>query len=342
MRAGARPPPGPGKSGGAAGRATTKSYHPPQSASTPWRPGRERVVQSRWDTDPNRTRYNYVTPDFAIGSAGGGDYGAQDKMIGVELASPKKLPVLAIMPDATDSPYGKEKTLDKSGHPKPTHLPMRPVCVQEKGTVLAMLDLDTSGVPETRSIATNVLLPAAADAITLDGRRVSTAAEFEQPAPPDSVVGVREGNAGVAIRVFHADGLGGQKAAVVLKADAAGLKEGVARLAVYHYRGEPRAFGKAGGPSGDKGGKGQPDTHVRVGLLIVAGRCATDGDFQALVRRREGGEGWFGGGKREMAGRGGGRGRYPGGGEGPGAQEAGGTPGERPGGRAASVDGQRR
>jgi hypothetical protein len=255
-----------------------KAYHPPQGlydlAAEP-----QRVIESRSDTDASRTRYNFITPEFAIGSASGGDYGQQDKLIGVEVASTRKLPVMAIIPDAFDAPYGRFKTPDGSGHDKPTHLRYRPVAVQSMGVMLALLDVDAGDAPQTRSIATNVLLPAAADAITLDSRRVPMTDEFEKPAPLNSVIGVREGKAGVAIRVFQAQGLAGQEAVSLLKADAAGLKDGVARLAIYHYRGDPRTFAV---PGAKKGAYGPP---IRVGLIMAAAHCDSDADFDALLTR---------------------------------------------------------
>ena len=229
----------------------------------------ERVVRQRWDTQPGADRYHYVTPDYAIGSSSG-NYGPQDRLLAVALASGKDLPVISMMPDVFDEPYGKHKTKDRSGHDKPTHLPLNATAVQDSGAVLALLDLDAAKAAETASLATNVLLPARADALVLDGNSVSAGAPFAMPARADGVVGVREGKAGVAVRVFRADGCAGQEPTLVLQADQVGLEGGAARLTAYHYRGPERKL---------------EDAHVRVGLLFLAGRCEGEKEFADLLER---------------------------------------------------------
>ncbi len=167
----------------------------------------ERVVAGRYDPPPYRDRYNYLTPDFAIGSATG-DYGPQDKMVNITLKSAKEgFPEITVVPDVFDEPYGKARRKDRSGHSKPVHLPLHPTTVQEKGALLVMLDLDLSK-EDAEKIATNVILPAEADEIRQTG----------------SVTGVREGKAAVAIRILAAG--------AELKKD--GLKWKSARLALYH------------------------------------------------------------------------------------------------------------
>jgi hypothetical protein len=216
----------------------------------------ERVVVSRWDANPERVRYTYLTPDYAIGHANG-DYNAQDKMVSIELASEKEnFPAITIAPDTTDQPYGKLKTKDRSGHNKPKHLPLHPEAVQEKGLLRAVLNLDKSA-----DLATHIVLPARADRIVLDGGIVKADQPFEKTGGPASVVGIREGNAAVAIRIFHADG---DQPRFVLQADPEGLRWGAARYTVYHR---------------------WIDRRVRVGLLIAAARCVNDREFADLIRR---------------------------------------------------------
>ena len=217
----------------------------------------EREVRSRWDANPDRDRYAYLTPEFAIGYANG-DYNAQDKMIAVELASSKEsLPAIAVVPDATDQPYGKLKSKDRSGHNKPKHNPLHPTIVQDKGTLTAVLNLDGSA----ENLATNIILPAQADRIVLDSESVRADQPFAKAAGSETVVGVREGNAGVAIRIFHADG---GKPEFVLQADREGLRWGAARYTVYHHL---------------------RDRHIRVGLLIMAAKCVNDRDLADLVSK---------------------------------------------------------
>ena len=243
-------------------------YHPPAEilklASVP-----ERVVRSRWRTEPGRDRYNYITPDFAIGSTNY-HYGNHDKLIDVELGRDPALPVAYIAPDTSDQPYGRLKSPDRSGHGKPYHLALNAASVQEKGAMLVLLDLDPSTQPPAPSLATNVVLPARGTSLWLDMDRVAAAAPFERAAEIGSVIGVRAGGAGLAVRVLSAEGARGRPPEVVLKADPAGLAEGVARLAIYHYRGSEAKI---------------EETHVRVALLLFAEKCGTEAALAALMRR---------------------------------------------------------
>jgi hypothetical protein len=229
----------------------------------------QRVVRQRWDTQPWADRYHYLTPHFSMGSSSG-NYGPQDMLLTVRLDSAKDLPVISVIPDVFDEPYGLHRTKDRTGHNKPTHLPLNATAVQHEGTLLALLDLDASKAPATASLATNVLLPAQADALVVDGEKVAADRPFERVLGKDSVVGVREGGSGVAIRFFHADGCGGQPPAYRLKAEEAGLKNGAARLVAYHHSGPEKKL---------------DDRHVRVGVLILARRCDGDAPFAALLKQ---------------------------------------------------------
>jgi len=217
----------------------------------------ERTVLSRWDMNPDRDRYTYLTPELAIGYANGA-YNAQDKMIAVELASAKEnFPAITVVPDATDQPYGKLKSKDRSGHNKPKHFALHPTIVEDKGTLTAVLNLDKSA----EGVATNIILPAKADRIMLNGESVRADQPFSKAGGPDAVIGVREGNAGVAIRIFHADG---EKPGFVLQADREGLRWGAARYTVYHHL---------------------RDRRIRVGLVIMAAKCTSDRELAELMRK---------------------------------------------------------
>jgi hypothetical protein len=228
----------------------------------------ERTIEQVWDEDRTHDRYNYITPQFAIGGANG-DYGPQDKMIEIELASAKNLPGISVVPDGFDAPYGLVRTKDRSGHNKPTHIPLHLTTVQHKNVLLAMLDLDASHEKESASLATNILLPSQADRLMLDGKSLAADEVFQRKAKVNSVIGVREGNSCFIARVFHADGAAGQDAAFFAEADNDGLKKGVARYAVYHYQGETKKL---------------RDAHVRVGLLMFADSCGDDDRLQQLMQ----------------------------------------------------------
>jgi hypothetical protein len=230
---------------------------------------KERVVRQRWDAQTGAECYHYLTPDFSIGSTSG-NYGPQDMLLAVELASAKDLPIISVVPDIFDEPYGKRRTKDRTGHDKPTHLALNATAVQYEGVMLALLDLDASKAPATASLATNVILPAQADAIVVEGAKVAAKEPFERVLKHDSVVGVREGRTGVAIRFVHADAVQEQAPAYRLKVDDAGLKLGAARLIVYHYKGPEKKL---------------EDKHIKVGVLILAGRCEGEPAFAALLRQ---------------------------------------------------------
>jgi len=230
---------------------------------------KERVVRQRWDAQPGADCYHYLTPDFSIGSTSG-HYGPQDMLLAVQLTSAKDLPIVSVIPDIFDEPYGKRRTKDRTGHDKPTHLALNATAVQHEGMMLALLDLDASKAPATASLATNLILPAQADLIVVDGKKVAASQPFERELKKDTVVGVREGRAGLAIRFFHADASKEQAPAYRLKADETGLKLGAARLVVYHYTGPEKKL---------------EDKHIKVGVLILAGRCESNVAFFALLKQ---------------------------------------------------------
>jgi len=238
---------------------------------------KERVVKSKWDAKPGGDRYCYLTRDFVIGGASR-SYEPQDRPIAVELASKKELPVVSVIADSFDSPYGKARITDACGHSKPFHWPLNPTCVQEKGTLMVLVGLNPSGLKSWErgkrdqqvpvdSLATNVILPAKADSIMLDGKPVSTASAFKKKAKSGSVVAIREGNAGVAIRIFAADGCEHFQPEFVLQAEENGLEFGAFRYTVYHYRGESVKL---------------KEKAARAGILISAGQCGSDDDLIAL------------------------------------------------------------
>lgn len=239
----------------------------------------DRVVKQRWDNNPVHDRYNYVTDDFALGYANG-DYGSQDKLINVELAAPTDHPLLSVVPDKYDSPYGKATQMQRSGLSKPYHPALHPTIVQERGAMLALLEVNASQEGAFPSLATNVILPFNADALTFNGTPVDPevlqSEDFALRGDPQTVIGVREGTGAVAIRLFHADptndGVDGvRRASFTLQGDQDGRGNHAVRYSAYHYRsrdGQPHT---------------QPNVHVKVGVLILAAHVETDDDFAALL-----------------------------------------------------------
>ena len=219
----------------------------------------------------NSDRTNFVTGDFAFASASA-NYGPQDKLINLELTSAKDLfPEITIVPDKFDAPYGQVETLDGTGHPKATHLALNPASVQKAGMLLTLLDLDPSQAGAVSNLATNVLLPAFADSLYVDGKKVDLTKAIQIPLSTASWIGVREGQSAVLIRCFAADALGSTAPEMVLQSDANGLPFRTARITIYHY------FGTPTNPTT------LSQTHLKVGLIIVAYRCIDDAAWNSLL-----------------------------------------------------------
>jgi hypothetical protein len=231
-----------------------------------------REVLSRWDDYPTKDRVNFICQDFSLSSANGGAYGPQDKLIAMQFASSSKknLPTVSIVCDHFNSPYGKVKRKDKSGHEKPWHETLSPTVVQSKGTVLALLDIDASHLKNVGSLATNLILPAEADLLFCDGARYEAKPSAETDISSHPCIGVLEGQTGLILRIFHVDECGGGKAKIVLTADAEGLKYGACRVAIDHTQGRQEHL---------------HDQHLKVGLLIVAKHCANEKEFHELLAK---------------------------------------------------------
>jgi hypothetical protein len=249
------------------------SYHPACSLITSAGTA-EKVISSTWDSPgTNRDRYNYVNNagGYAVGSAPS-DYDLvyqTTKSFNIELAGSPSQPEITVLSDSTDDSktiYGQGSGGVDTNH----HLPMRPTNVQSKGDMLALLDLNPSGISGGSSVLeTNVILPTGATQIVLDGTTVSASAPFNLAASPKSVVGVLEGTSCAALRIYRADGVGGYAPTWVLQADSTSLTDGVARLTVYQYKGATKTF---------------TETHAKVGVLFKVASCPTEADFTNLMQ----------------------------------------------------------
>jgi hypothetical protein len=228
---------------------------PPRSLCLAGLPVRE--VLSTYGADGGaggRQRHHYLTPDFAIGSTSS-DYGTslgsdQDQMLRAELGASSRVPVVALIPDYLDHPG---TTVAAGDFDKATHLLMSPASVQKGGAVLALMRIPAKDPKYTASgggtlplvnLASNVILPAQADEMRLDGAQVSIASDVLTSARP--VLTVRIGGGAVATAVLAASGLECARAdgtiaetgaaEVHLKplAAASSARDASARLAIYH------------------------------------------------------------------------------------------------------------
>ncbi|MCC7496098.1 MAG: hypothetical protein IT160_00885 [Bryobacterales bacterium] len=213
----------------------------------------EKVVRSRWREEAGYERYNYITPEFAIGSTNY-HYTGHDKLIDVELGRREDVPAVFVAPDTTGRPYGRVRVAGPSGQTKPHHLPLNAASIQKKGALLALLDLDVSKEKDLSLFGTNVVYPLAAQRIL---RKISASG---------SILGLRVDGGGLAVRFFHLP----EGASVALKTDPAGKAEGAGRFLVQYPAAAIRRL----------------DTRrVRTGLLIVAEHCQNKAALERLVAK---------------------------------------------------------
>lgn len=229
----------------------------------------DRAVQMRWGLMPGMDRCLFVSDGYALGSSSSTAC-PYDKKLTLEFCSPKALPTIWYVPDFFDAPYGYMK--NRNGQlMKPLHLREQIAAVQEKNAMLALMNLraEVRGTP-LPSVASNIIIPARADHVFLDGKLVPMDKPFELPVKVDSTVIVHEGTGGAAIRFFAADGVAGQQPQAFLKYD--GNPWGMARLVIYHYK------------SGNQPMR-LPDEPLRAGVIFLADKCSTTAELQALAQR---------------------------------------------------------
>jgi hypothetical protein len=226
-----------------------------------------RTLLQRYGIRPIEKRFTYITQNYAIGHANG-YCGPQDKLVNIDLASPKKLPSVTIIGDNTDQPYPVTKLKYGDEPLRPFHPPLRMLAVQDEGILAAFPRLTVPDSESVPSVATNILLPSDVDGVYLDGQKLDVKKPFQISLKSTSVVTLQEGQTGVAVRVFAADGLHNQTASYFLKADRVGLSYKVFRIAIYHYH----------GPSARLSEK-----QAQSSILFCVDRCKTTADIIALT-----------------------------------------------------------
>ena len=230
-----------------------------------------RTLRQMFGANPGQDHTTYFTQNFAIGSASA-EHGQQDRQLSISLAEftpGKTICDISVISEHLDSPYGIKKLPDRSGHQKPTHLKNAAATVQDNGTILALLDLAPSlnadllkNPPST--LDTNILFPANADALFLDGKPLSLVPNQSIPITATSWLIIREGNAAAAMRIFLADAVGGvggrsDNDRFFIKYDCPDSR--AARLVAYHLnQSKPLAI---------------PDAPIRAGILLLVRDCPT-------------------------------------------------------------------
>jgi hypothetical protein len=253
-----------------------------------------REVRSTFDDGPSdagnagRQRYLYVTGDYALGSTSA-DYiptpNNQDEAIVAEFPT-FDMPVLTVLPDYFDAPG--QPVIDGG---TPLHLPLNPASAQLGGALLVLLRIDAhdpyylgadGGRLHPKNLSTNIVFPAGADEVWLNGRDVDAAAPLAFGTTPTLVV--RQGAGAVAVRVLESSGVeclatapeGGLTGGAIRDRDSgpsAGYSlaqsfpdasfQNVGRVALYH-------LGTADMPSDTDG---LAPCFARVALLVLAGSC---------------------------------------------------------------------
>ena len=196
-----------------------------------------REVTSSRDDVPTHTRWNWVSGHVAIGCTSGDVHGNDTTFSGVFVGPPLTTPLVSVMVDAIDSPYGLVLR-----RPVPYHQASAPGCVQKGGAVLLTMDLDPHVKRGARwEFTTNILLPKAA-VIEQDGQRLSLAVPGNIPINPRALISATLNGGTIAMRFIRIDPVNGKSPVMTLSANALGLKRGAVRLKITHlHAGEATA-----------------------------------------------------------------------------------------------------
>ena len=131
-------------------------------------------------------------------------------MFAVDFAQPAKskpLPTIYIATTTTGIPYGKDRSLDRSGHSKPKHLTNGLAAVEEQGLALVVADADPKSDKSSDTFYVDMVLPAAGT-ITVNGETILPSNHLNRPVKPGEVIGVRVGASCFAMLPFAAAGPG--------------------------------------------------------------------------------------------------------------------------------------
>jgi hypothetical protein len=236
-----------------------------------------KLVTSRWgNSSAGATRYNRVTPAYALGSVSGG-FGAQDEQFVAEVGD-HNLPVISVIVDDTDDPYGT-KTVKTGLFSKPIHLVPRPLGIQKNGTLFGLLEI-TPSLTST-SLATNIVFPLQAQAVLLDKAPIAASTQTVA-ASANSVLGVRDHGGCIAARILLADSYGSTAAEFELVVDAEGLAVNAGRLVAYHAPPSADAGPVACGTTWTSG-SAPLACRPRAAVVIAGAACSSDSDLSQLM-----------------------------------------------------------
>jgi regulation of enolase protein 1 (concanavalin A-like superfamily) len=222
-----------------------------------------RIIKSIWGptTATGQDRYNYMTPDFAIGSSGA-SYDLDlplDKSIAADLTSTEELGQVSLVYDPYDLPYGTVSSISGTGETVVAHLKSAAI-VQDHGTILSLANLspEWNALGPYTNISAALLFPIGVSNIYLNGTQITPSGTYT--AGLNSVIGVRQGNALVAARFFLIDGMKGYTPTYAVKFDDPTGMTG--RLVAYLYKGASTNFDSTYKP--------------RIGTIMAAQTCVGD------------------------------------------------------------------
>lgn len=190
-------------------------------------------VSARTDRNANLDRYNFVTPEWAMGSTsatftnvipGQGGPTPTDRAVNIEIGGISGPSTVSILPSAARTPISAG------------HLPLFPSVVQHQNMLLAHLDLDPSLV-RTTALSTNILVPLGVADVQLDGHKVQLDRPNVVRGSTDSCLFLRVANTSIGLRVIGADVVHPGPLSVNFELDEDGLRAGVGRLVIQHYKG---------------------------------------------------------------------------------------------------------
>jgi hypothetical protein len=228
-----------------------------------------RTVECRWDDSPANDTYTYITRDYNLGTASGGNFCVTDKMLTARFGSGR------IRHNITFS-----TVLIKNGVPRDEkrlsrfneHEPCDPYMVQSQNKVLALLKIDTSKLAINDELTTEFIFPYGIDSVYQDSRKVNIDTLLQEKADERAVkcLGVRDGEGAFILKVFQADSMNDDKAPVELTASARDWASGVFKVSIKHRRKQAKS-----------------PAFIKVGFVMVGAHCSDDDALLASMKQLE-------------------------------------------------------
>lgn len=227
-----------------------------------------RTVECRWDDSPANDTYTYITRDYSLGSASGGNFGITDKMLVAHFGFGQNLNVT----------FGT--VLKKTGIPRDDkrasrfneHGMCEPYVVQSQNKILALLKIDTSKLAINDELTTEFVFPYGVHSIYQDERKVNIETLLHEKANKRGVkcLGVRGGEGAFILKVFQADSMNDDKVPVEVTATAQDWASGVFKVSIKHGRKQAKS-----------------PKFLKLGFVMVGAHCSDDVALLASMKQIE-------------------------------------------------------